>query len=161
MTVQVAVCGPRVCTAQDEENAYAVGQLLARAGATVLNGGGAGVMAAVSAGARSEGGLVIGILPGGSRDDANPVTAAVVTNMGEARNAILVASADAVIVVGGSWGMLSELALAMRRGVPVVTLGGWQVLDGDGRPLPDGPPAAATPTEAVGVALTWARTTGS
>lgn len=154
MPVQVAVCGPRHCTEQDAANAYDVGRLLAQAGATVLNGGGTGVMAAVSAGARSAGGLVIGVRPGSTKDDANPdLSAVLVTNMGEARNAILVWSADAVIVVGGSWGTLSELALAKRRGVPVVSLGGWQLLDADGRPVPDSPPTAATAQEAVAFAL--------
>ncbi|WP_369375098.1 TIGR00725 family protein [Promicromonospora sp. Populi] len=154
MPVQVAVCGPRFCTERDKDQAYEVGRLLAQAGATVLNGGGIGVMAAVSAGARSADGLVIGIRPGATRDDANPdLSAVLVTNMGEARNAILVWSADAVIVVGGSWGTLSELALAKRRGVPVVSLGGWQILDADGNPVPDAPPTAATPRDAVTFAL--------
>ncbi|MFC8798712.1 TIGR00725 family protein [Promicromonospora sp. NPDC057138] len=157
MPVQVAVCGPRSCTEQDEEHAYEVGRLLAQAGATVLNGGGTGVMAAVSRGARSAGGLVVGVRPGANGDDANPdLSVVLATNMGEARNAILVWSADAVIVVGGSWGTLSELALARRRGVPVISLGGWQILDVDGNPLPDAPPTAATPQDAVGFALSTA-----
>lgn len=154
MPVQIAVCGPRVCTEQDEEHAYEVGRLLAQAGATVLNGGGTGVMAAVSAGARSAGGLVVGVRPGATKDDANPdLSVVLATNMGEARNAILIWSADAVIVVGGSWGTLSELALAKRRGVPVISLGGWQVVDVAGHPLPDAPPTAATPLDAVAFAL--------
>jgi uncharacterized protein (TIGR00725 family) len=155
--VQVAVCGPRSCTEDEKQSAHEIGRLLAQAGATVLNGGGSGVMAAVSAGARSADGLVIGIRPGG-REDANPdLSAVVATHMGEARNAILVSSADAVIVVGGSWGTLSELALARRRGLPVVSLGGWRVLDADGNPLPDGPVAAGTPHEAVELALSACR----
>jgi uncharacterized protein (TIGR00725 family) len=135
---QVAVCGPRDCSGTDRENAYRVGQLLAERGAVVVCGGGAGVMAAVAAGARSRDGLVIGILPDDSRAGAAPdLSATIVTNMGEARNAIIVWSADAVIAVGGSWGTLSEVALAKRRGgIRVVSLGGWQVLDQDGRPVP-------------------------
>lgn len=154
MPIQVAVCGPRHCTEQDAANAYDVGRLLAQAGATILNGGGIGVMAAVSAGARSADGLVIGVRPGSNKDDANPdLSAVLVTNMGEARNAILVWSADVVIVIGGSWGTLSELALAKRRGVPVVSLGGWKMVDLDGRPVPDSPPDAATAEDAVAFAL--------
>ncbi len=151
---QVAVCGPARATAAEQRTAYVVGELLARRGATVLCGGGDGVMAAVAAGARAAGGLVIGIRPGDDRSGASAgLSAIVVTNMGEARNAVIVWSADAVIVVGGSWGTLSELALAMRRGgVPVVSLAGWRVLDANGVPVP-GPLTAANPAEAVELAL--------
>lgn len=68
-------------------------------------------------------------------------------------NAIIVASADAVIVIGGSWGTLSELALALRRGdIPVVSLSGWQVLDAAGRPVPAGT-RARDPLDAVNLAM--------
>lgn len=152
--LQVAVCGPRHCTDDDRTNAHEIGRLLAEAGATVINGGGSGVMAAVSSGAKQAGGLVIGVRPGPDTSDANAdLDAVLATNMGEARNAILIWSADVVIVVGGSWGTLSELALARRRPVPVVTIGGWQLLTADGEPVPDAPPAASTPEEAVRFAL--------
>ncbi len=157
-SIQVAVCGPRNCTAADTANAREVGRLLAEAGATVLCGGGTGVMAAVAGGASAAGGLVIGVRP-----DTDPericdgLSAVLYTNMGEARNAILIWSADAVIVVGGSWGTLSELALANRRGgVPVVSLGGWTIVDADGQPV-DAAVAASTPDEAVESALSGAR----
>jgi predicted Rossmann-fold nucleotide-binding protein len=135
--LQVAVCGPRHCTDTDRTNAYEIGRLLAEAGATVLNGGGIGVMEAVSAGAHEGGGLDV----------------VLATNLGEARNAILIWSADVVIVVGGSSGTLSELALAMRRPVPVISIGGWELRTADGDPVPDAPPTAATPEEAVQFAL--------
>ncbi len=153
MPVQVAVCGPRECTAAERDAAHRVGQLLAERGAVVVCGGGAGVMAAVAAGARSRGGVVVGIRPDGGREGASPdLTAVVVTNMGEARNAVVVWSADGVIVVGGSWGTLSELALAKRRGgVPVVSLHGWRVLDADGAEVP-GIAHVATAEEAVRLA---------
>jgi uncharacterized protein (TIGR00725 family) len=111
-------------------------------------------MAAVAAGTRSRDGLVVGIRPNGSREGASPdLSVTIVTNLGEARNAVIVWSADAVIVVGGSWGTLSELALATRRGnIPVVSLGGWRVLDGDGRPVP-GIEVADSPETAVTLAL--------
>src|SRR5262249_3258459 len=122
---QVAVCGPRDCTDGETRNAHRIGELLAERGAVVICGGGGGVMAAVAAGVRANGGLVIGVRPNDSRAGASPdLSAVIVTNMGEARNAIIVWSADAVIVVGGSWGTLSELALAKRRGeMPVISLG--------------------------------------
>jgi uncharacterized protein (TIGR00725 family) len=152
--VQVAVCGPQDCTTEDARRAYEIGQLLAERGAVVLCGGGGGVMGAVAAGARSRGGLVVGVLPGDDRSGASPdLSVAVVTNMGQARNAVLVWSADAVIIVGGSWGTLSELALAQRRGrIPVVSLGGWRVVEQDGRPV-DGIVAVGTPAAAITVAL--------
>lgn len=155
--VQVAVCGPADCSEAERRAAYEVGALLAARGAVVLCGGYTGVMAAVTEGARSAGGLVVGVLSGAGRAGAAPgLSAAVVTGMGEARNAVLVRSADAVIVVGGSWGTLSELAFAMRRGdVPVVQLGGWQVRDANGVPLP-GIRRAGTPEEAVLGTGLWA-----
>ncbi|MBT8226834.1 MAG: TIGR00725 family protein [Dactylosporangium sp.] len=154
MAYQVAVCGPQHCTEQDRANAVRIGQLLAERGAVVICGGGAGVMAAAAAGARSRDGLVVGVRPAGNRDGASPdLSVTLVTNMGEARNAIIVWSADAVIVVGGSWGTLSELALARRRGeVPVVCLGGWRVLDQRGDPVP-GIDHVDTPDAAVDLAL--------
>ena len=113
MAFQVAVCGPSYCTDQDKADAHRVGQLLAEAGVVVICGGGVGVMGAVAAGVRSRDGLVVGIRPGDSRADASPdLSVTLVTNMGEARNAIIVWSADAVIAIGGSWGTLSEIALA-------------------------------------------------
>lgn len=150
---QVAVCGPARCTAAQAKQARRVGELLAARGVTVLCGGGPGVMAAVAAGARAAGGVVVGVLPGADRDDASPdLAVAVVTNQGQARNAILVQSADAVIAVGGSWGTLSEVALAMRRGgVPVVSLDGWRVLDQAGDPVP-GLQLATSPEQAVALA---------
>jgi len=158
--MQVAVCGPASCSDDEARAAFEVGRLLARLGAVVLCGGGAGVMAAAAAGARAAGGLVVGVRPG---SDPGPAAAdlsvVITTNLGEARNAVLVASADAVIVIGGSWGTLSELALALRRAqdlpagaLPVVSLGGWQVLDADGRPLP-GVTLARDPGHAVSCAL--------
>ncbi|GAA1743855.1 TIGR00725 family protein [Luedemannella helvata] len=160
MAIQVAVCGPARCTSAEAEQARHVGELLARAGATVLCGGGPGVMAAAARGARSAGGLVVAVRP----DDGRAVTrtpdedfsAVVMTGMGQARNVILVLSADAVIAVGGSWGTLSEVALAMRRERPVVVLGGWRVVDPAGEPVA-GPVVVTTPAEAVRAALEAAR----
>jgi uncharacterized protein (TIGR00725 family) len=153
VVLQVAVCGPGECGEVERDHAYRVGALLAARGAVVICGGGGGAMAAAAAGARSAGGLVVGILPGDSRAAASPdLSVTVVTNLGQARNAVIVWSADAVIVIGGSWGPLSEVALARRRGVPVVSLGGWRVTDADGRPV-DGPVHVDSPEAAVAAAL--------
>ncbi len=139
-------------------NARHVGRLLAEAGATVLCGGGPGVMAAVAAGASDVGGLVIGVRPDTDRSMiCAGLSAVLYTGMGEARNAILVSSADAVIIIGGSWGTLSELALSNRRGdVPVVSLGGWKVVDAEGRAV-GGASEVESPEAAVAVALTAVR----
>lgn len=159
MPIQVAVCGPRHATAQDEAHAFAIGALLAQQGVTVICGGGIGVMAAVARGVRAHNGVVIGIRPSADRTGASAdLSAVIVTNMGEARNAIIVWSADAVIAVGGSWGTLSEIALAMRRGgIPVVTLGGWQVVDPDTGAAVPGIARSATPEDAVAAALAGMR----
>lgn len=154
MVIQVAVCGPALCTVAESAAAREVGALLAGAGAVVLCGGYGGVMDAAAEGASGAGGLVVGILSGTDRSEASPhLGAAVATGMGQARNSILVGSADAVIAVGGSWGTLSEVAMALRRGVgPVISLGGWRITDAEGRPVP-GPAPAHTPREAVRLAL--------
>lgn len=149
--MQVAVCGPSSCTDDEAKAAFEVGRQLVRRGATVLCGGRGGVMAAVAAGARSLDGLVVGVLPGPTSDTAN-LSVVIDTGMGEARNVVLVRSADAVIVIGGSPGTLSELAFALRRGtIPVVSLAGWRVLDGSGQPVP-GILEATDPDHAVALA---------
>jgi len=104
------------------------GRLLAEHGWTVVTGGLGGVMAAAAAGAAEAGGLAVGILPGRDRSEANPwVGVAVPTGLGEMRNALLVRTADALLAVGGSWGTLSEVALAARTGVPVFAVAGWDL----------------------------------
>jgi uncharacterized protein (TIGR00725 family) len=150
MAVQIAVCGPRDCTDAEWDHAYELGRLLAERGAVVVCGGYGGVMAAVAAGARSADGTVVGILSEADGRGANPDLSIVIpTGMGQARNAVIVNSGDAVIVVGGSWGTLSEMALAMRRGRgSVVLLGGWRPVDRDGEPVP-GLLHAGTPREAL------------
>jgi uncharacterized protein (TIGR00725 family) len=147
--IQVAVVGSG---AEHEARAEAVGRLLAERGATVVCGGRDEVMAAAARGAKSAGGVTIGILPGETRDAANEwIDHVVVTGMGHARNLAVVASGDAVISVGGAWGTLSEIALArvLRRPVVVVEPG-WEVAG-------DGVERAATPEEAVERALSHAR----
>ena len=110
------------------EWAEEVGQLLARAGATVVTGGLGGVMRAASLGAVSEGGVTIGILPGADPAEANEyVTIPIATGLGVIRNMVVVTAADAVVAVGGRHGTLSEIGLALRMGRHVVTLSSWRV----------------------------------
>ena len=85
-------------------------------------------MEAACRGARSRGGMTVGLLPGRDRDDANGwVVLALPTGLGEARNALVVRAADAVVAIGGGWGTLSEIALALKAGKPVVGLGTWEL----------------------------------
>ncbi|RKS73497.1 hypothetical protein BZB76_4190 [Actinomadura pelletieri DSM 43383] len=148
--MQVAVCGPADCTERQWDHAYQTGRLLAGHGAVVICGGLGGVMAAAAAGARAAGGVTVGLLPAADRAAAGPdLTVALPTGLGQGRNTVIVNAADAVIVVGGSWGTLAELALAMRRGtVPVVQLGGWRIHDEDGHPV-GGIVHATDPADAV------------
>jgi uncharacterized protein (TIGR00725 family) len=141
--VQVSVIGSG---SEHEARAEEVGRLLAERGCTVVTGGQGEVMAAAARGAKSAGGVTIGILPGESRAAANEwIDHAVVTGLGHARNFAVAASGDAVIAVGGSWGTLAEIAFAMRLSRPVVILEpGWEL---------DGIERAATPEQAVELAL--------
>lgn len=127
----IAVIGPgRGATQSETDTAREVGGLLAARGAIVVCGGLGGVMAAACEGAHRNGGLTVGVLPGRDRAAANPyLSVALPTGLGELRNGLVVGASDAVIAVGGSWGTLSELALAMRTGKPVVAIGGWMVSD--------------------------------
>lgn len=150
---QVAVCGPNHCNYTWADLAGRVGRLLAQRGAVTLCGVDDGVMGAAAAGARSAGGVVIGIQPGEKTKDADEdLSGLIATNMGEARGAVLVGSADAVIVIGGSWDTLSEVALANHRGIPVISLMGWTVHDHLGEPINAGQ-IANTSEEAVDKAL--------
>lgn len=108
--------------------AVRVGQLLAERGAVVLCGGLGGVMEGVARGAKERGGVSVGLLPGADRSMGNPHLAlALPTGLGELRNGLLVNCSDAVICVGGSWGTLSEVALAMRLSKPLVVVNGWRI----------------------------------
>ena len=128
--------------AEHEARAEEVGRLLAEHGCTVVCGGLGEVMAAAARGAKSAGGTTIGILPGETRDAANPwIDHFVVTGIGHGRNLAVVASGDAVIAVGGRWGTLAEIGFARTLGRPVVILEpGWEVA---------GVERAGTPAEAV------------
>jgi len=143
MAPQVAVVGSGV---EWEPFAEEVGRLLAERGCTVVTGGLDEVMAAAHRGAKAAGGTTLAILPGESRDAANPwADHVVVTGMGHARNLAVAASGDAVVAVGGSYGTIAEMALALRLGRTVVALAGAPELDGALR--------AASPAEAVELAL--------
>jgi uncharacterized protein (TIGR00725 family) len=151
--VYVAVVGPGgEATPGECALARDIGRLLAERGVVVLTGGLGGVMAAAADGATSAGGLAVGVLPGSDRTAGHPDSSVLLaTGLGELRNGVLVRSADALIAVGGSWGTLSEVALAMRTGVAVIAVDGWAVRDAAGEPV--AVPTAKSATEAVGWVL--------
>ena len=143
MAIQVAVVGSG---AEWEASAEEVGRLLAGRGCTVVTGGLDEVMAAAQRGAKAAGGVTLAILPGENRDAANRwADHVVVTGIGHARNLAVAASGDAVIAIGGSYGTIAEMALALRLGRRVVAL--------EGAPEVDGALVAATPSEVVELAL--------
>ena len=128
VTPYVAVIGATNATEWELGTAQELGRALAAAGCVVVCGGLGGVMNAVARGAEAGGGVSIGILPGDERDIASPhLTVAIATGFGEARNAIVARSADVVIAVGGEFGTLSEIALALKMGTPVIGIGTWEL----------------------------------
>jgi uncharacterized protein (TIGR00725 family) len=123
----IAIAGSGDAAPWELEAAEEAGAAVAEAGCGLVCGGLGGVMEAACRGARSRGGLTVGLLPGLDRDEANGwVIAALPTGLGEGRNVLVVRAADAVVAIGGGWGTLSEIALAMKAGVPVVGVGTWQ-----------------------------------
>ena len=124
----VAVIGNSSCSPEEAKLAESVGELLAQQGATIVCGGLGGVMEAVCRGAKSRGGLTIGILPGQDPSTANPwVAIPVVTGLGEARNFAVVKSAQAVIAIGGKYGTLTEIAYALKSSIPIIGLNTWSL----------------------------------
>lgn len=147
----VAVIGPAQCTADEGRTAETVGRLLAERGAVLLCGGRGGVMEAACRGASQAGGLTIGLLPGPTTEDGNPhLGVALPTAMGEGRNVLVVRGADAVIAISGSYGTLSEVALALKMGKKVIGLGTWQATSPSGEKLAI--ISAGSPEEAVSIA---------
>ena len=137
--------GPGEASSGELGLAFEVGRWVAEAGAVLVCGGLGGVMEEACRGAAEAGGTTVGLLPGSQRSGGNPyLTVAVVTGLGELRNGLVVRTSDALVAVGGSWGTLSEVALALRTGKTVVGLAAWA--------LPEHHPnyqEATSPAEAV------------
>lgn len=142
--VYVAVCGQSEPDPAHESAALEVGRRLADAGALIVCGGTGAVNEAASKGAAEAGGTVVALLPGEDRRAAREDVVAIATGLGQGRNLLIVTAADVVIAIGGGWGTLSEIGLARRLGKRVISLDTWPV---------DGLEAAATPAEAVELAL--------
>ncbi len=132
--------------------AETVGRRVGEAGAVLICGGRGGVMEAACRGAQGVGGLTVGILPGSNRVEANAyLDVAVPTGLGEARNALVVRAADAVVAVDGGYGTLSEIALALVAGTPVIGIATWEL--GRGGVPDDGIERAVDADDAVARAL--------
>jgi uncharacterized protein (TIGR00725 family) len=148
METIVAVIGANDCEEPLYDLAYAVGEQLAQHRLTLICGGLGGVMTAACQGAKAAGGRTIGVLPSNDPQSANPwVDTAIATGMGEARNAIIVNSAAALIAIAGGYGTLSEIAFALRAKKPIIGLQSWALsLPGETQELI---PTAITAEEAV------------
>lgn len=145
--MQIAVIGGAECSVEEGEVAEEIGYLIADNGGVLCCGGRGGVMEAACRGAREAGGMTVGILPG--TGGGNPHLSLVIrSDLGNARNAVLVSSADAVIAVGGGYGTLSEIALALKMNKPVFGLKTWDI---------EGVFPCSTPGEAVLMAVRAAR----
>jgi len=145
-SVHLGVVGAGAADRELADLSYRVGRAAAQSGAVLVCGGLGGVMEGACRGAAEAGGLCVAILPGPDPRDSNPwATAVVATGLGHARNAVIVQSADAVIALPGSWGTLSEVALARKSGRPVVGLRAWEDVAGVH--------PATSPEEAVALAL--------
>lgn len=123
--MQIAVIGAADAGPEDYARAHDVGHHIARH-AVLVCGGMGGVMEAACKGARENSGQTVGILP--DTGNGNPYLDVIIrTGLGHARNILVVQSADAVIAMGGSYGTLSEIAIALKLGRPVFTLGSWDI----------------------------------
>jgi uncharacterized protein (TIGR00725 family) len=149
----IGVMGPAACDAATAALAGAVGRGVAERGGVLLCGGRTGVMEAAAEGARGAGGLTLGVLPGVNAHESPPnpyIDLALFTGLGEGRNWINACASDAVIAIGGGFGTLSEIALALKAQKPVVLVGSWRFdIDGAGPNVP----RASSAQEAVGLAF--------
>jgi uncharacterized protein (TIGR00725 family) len=127
MTMKViGVIGAGSCNNDIYELAREVGRGIAKMGAILVCGGLGGVMEGACRGAREAGGQTVGILPGPDRVHANPyVTIPIVTDLGHARNVLIVRSSDLLIAISGGYGTLSEISIALKLKKPVVGLSTW------------------------------------
>lgn len=148
----IAVIGAGKCGPETAAVAEEVGRLIARAGAVLVCGGMGGVMEAACKGAREAGGTTIGVLPGLNRADGNRyLDFSVCTGIGHARNLAVASSGDAVIAVGGEFGTLSEIGLALKTGRKVILLDSWEISKEGG--TPEGVVVASSAESAVSLAL--------
>ena len=127
----IGVIGAGSCNDEIYEMARKVGDGIAKAGAILVCGGLGGVMEAACRGAYEAGGQTVGILPGPDRAQANPyVTVPIVTDLGHARNILIVRSSNVLVAVSGGYGTLSEISIALKLGKPLIELHTWPDIEG-------------------------------
>jgi uncharacterized protein (TIGR00725 family) len=127
----ISVIGDSSCDKDTYSLAEEVGKLIAKKGWTLVTGGLGGVMEATSKGAKEAGGITVGILPGFSKEEANRyVGIPITTGLSHARNIIIARSADALIAISGGYGTLSEIAIALKLGKPVIGIKTWSNIEG-------------------------------
>ena len=150
----IGVCGTSRDDAATDAVAERVGRLIATRGGIVVCGGLGGVMAAAARGAARGGGFSIGLLPGGNADDAAAdVSLAIPTGLGEMRNALIVRACVVIIAIGGAYGTISEIGLALRNRRPVIGLDTWEIRPPGARSADPGIQRANSPDEAVNMAF--------
>ena len=126
--ITISVIGGHDCSKEVEQLAHKVGSIVAKVDAVLVCGGLAGIMEAASKGAKEQGGLTIGLLPGKSKEAANEyIDIALPTSIGFARNACVACSADIIIALPGSYGTNSEICYGLVYGRPVIDLGDWNM----------------------------------
>ncbi len=153
-TLYVGVAGGNNCSDKTYAMAEQVGVRIAKAGAILVCGGKFGVMEAVAKGAKKNGGMSIGILPSGKREEANNfIDFPICTGLGQARNLLVVLNSDVLIAIGGEYGTLSEIALALKHNIPVVSLNSWELDKIYTMQATDNFYHTKTPKEAVELAL--------
>ncbi|HUI72020.1 MAG TPA: TIGR00725 family protein [Spirochaetia bacterium] len=155
---RIGVMGPAACSPRGWQLAREVGFGIGRGGGILICGGLGGVMEAAAMGAKEAGGVTIGILPRSGASEANRhIDIPIVTDLGNARNVINVLTSRVIIAIHGSYGTLSEIALALKCGTPVVGLETWALTPPEGGAVPD-IAIANTPEEAVAIAFRLAQT---
>lgn len=149
----ISVIGESDASLEILKLAEEVGKLIAKAGCALVCGGLKGVMEAAAKGAKSAGGLTIGILPGSKREEANPyIDVPIITGLGYARNKLVVKTGQVIIAIGGKYGTLSEIGFALGYGIPVIGLKTWKLVSGSGK-ADKGITYVNSPKEAVDLAL--------
>ena len=125
---RISVFGGRQVTNKTYENALELGRLLGKDGYLVYNGGGSGVMEAVSKGVDQSGGICVGILKGSSLNEMNPyVHIPLATNLGITRNALLAYNCDVAVAISGQYGTLSEISYVLQLKKPIVGFKSWDI----------------------------------